>query len=162
KLMRDLLDGAERIAPCRRIANYSYYNVEPATPRSVATGDARAFLDPIFSSGLTLALLNARGLADEIAKALRDDSKLELDAFMQRSMIAYTTFDRLVERFYRPNWVRNVFFAAEREDRLVREFTTILAGDVWRDDNEIQRMLLASRPRSGWGGETRESAAQRA
>ena len=49
--------------------------------------------------------------------------------------------------------MRNVFFASGAEDRLVREFTSILAGDVWRDDNNIQGMLLKSKPRTGYGSE---------
>lgn len=145
--------GAQRCAPFRRITNYSYYNLEPATARTVSVGDARAFLDPIFSSGVTIAILTARLLAREISAALHADRGLELDAYWKRCDIAYTTFDRLIERFYRPEWVRNVFFAAGQEDQLVREFTSILAGDVWRTDNGIQEMLLKSRPRSGWGGE---------
>ncbi|HUR28284.1 MAG TPA: NAD(P)/FAD-dependent oxidoreductase [Planctomycetota bacterium] len=145
--------GAERIAPFRRIANYSYYNLEPSTARSVSVGDARAFLDPIFSSGVTIAVLSARLLATEIADALREGRTLELDEYWRRCEIAYTTFDRLIERFYRPDWVRTVFFASGAEDRLVREFTSILAGDVWRDDNDIQQKFLKTKPRTGYGSE---------
>jgi flavin-dependent dehydrogenase len=150
--------GAEPIAPFRRIANYSYYNLEPSTKRVVSLGDARAFLDPIFSSGVTIAVLSARALAREIALALHEERELELQDYWARCEIAYTTFDRLIERFYRPEWVRNVFFAAGREARLVREFTAILAGDVWRDDNAVQKLLLKSRPRSGLGSDAQTGA----
>jgi flavin-dependent dehydrogenase len=147
--------GAECIAPFRRIANYSYYNVEPSTERVVSLGDARAFLDPIFSSGVTIAVLSARLLAREIARVLREGTALELTDYWARCEVAYTTFDRLIERFYRPEWVHNVLFAAGRETRLVREFTAILAGDVWRGDNSVQEMLLKSRPRTGLGSDSR-------
>ncbi len=146
-------DGAERIAPFRRIANYSYYNLQPSTARAASVGDARAFLDPIFSSGVTIAVLSAQLLAREVSNALHGGRALELDQYWQRCEKAYTTFDRLIERFYRPEWVRNVFFASGADDRLVREFTSILAGDVWRDDNQIQGMLLKSKPRTGYGSE---------
>jgi flavin-dependent dehydrogenase len=145
--------GAGRIAPFRRITNYSYYNLSPASARTVAVGDARAFLDPIFSSGVTVAVLCARLLSGELSSALREDRALELEDYWRSCEKAYATFDRLIERFYRPDWVRNVFFAAGRDDRLVREFTAILAGDVWRTDNEIQAKLLKSRPRTGFGSE---------
>ena len=46
-----------------------------------------------------------------------------------------------------------MFFAAGAEDRLVREFTSILAGDVWREDNGIQQLLLKTNPRTGYGSE---------
>ncbi len=154
KFLTRFFAGAERIAPFRRISNYSYYNLEPSSARSVSVGDARAFLDPIFSSGVTIAVLSAQMLAREISSALRQGRSLELDDYWRRCEIAYTTFDRLIERFYRPEWVRNVFFASGSDDRLVREFTSILAGDVWRDDNAIQSMLLKSKPRTGFGSET--------
>jgi len=141
----EFLAGAERIAPVRRIANYSYYNREPCTARCGTVGDASAFLDPIFSSGVTVAIATAELLAAEIAAALRAGRALALEEYKRTCTKAYTTFDRLIERFYRPQWVRDVFFASERDDRLVREFTSILAGDVWRDDNGIQRMLLDAR-----------------
>jgi flavin-dependent dehydrogenase len=145
--------GAERIAPFRRIANYSYYNLQPSSARTASVGDARAFLDPIFSSGVTIAVLTARLLAGEISAALKEGRALALEDYWRRCEIAYTTFDRLIERFYRPEWVRNVFFASGAEDRLVREFTSILAGDVWREDNEIQQKFLKTKPRTGWGSE---------
>ncbi|MEO6710063.1 MAG: NAD(P)/FAD-dependent oxidoreductase, partial [Planctomycetota bacterium] len=145
--------GSERIAPFRRISNYSYYNLAPSTARSVSVGDARAFLDPIFSSGVTIAVLCARMLAREIGAALGEGRGMLLDDYWKRCEIAYTTFDRLIERFYRPEWVRNIFFASGAEDRLVREFTSILAGDVWREDNDIQQKFLKTRPRTGWGSE---------
>lgn len=146
-------DGAERIAPFRRIANYSYYNLAPSSLRTASVGDARAFLDPIFSSGVTIAVLTARLLAQEISAALGEKRALALEDYWRRCEIAYTTFDRLIERFYRPEWVRNVFFASGTEDRLVREFTSILAGDVWRDDNDIQQKFLKTKPRTGFGSE---------
>lgn len=149
--LTEFFAGAEPIAPFRRIANYSYYNLQPSSARSASVGDARAFLDPIFSSGVTIAVLSAQLLAREISSSLQHARTLELDTYWQRCEKAYTTFDRLIERFYRPEWVRNVFFSAGVEDRLMREFTSILAGDVWRDDNDIQAKLLLSRPRTGWG-----------
>ena len=151
--LTEFFAGAERIAPFRRIANYSYYNLAPSSARTASVGDARAFLDPIFSSGVTIAVLTARLLAGEISAALKENRPLALDDYWRRCEIAYTTFDRLIERFYRPEWVRNVFFASGTEDRLVREFTSILAGDVWRDDNDIQQKFLKTKPRTGWGSE---------
>lgn len=140
-----VLHDAERIQPFRRIANYSYENREPHTRRCATVGDARAFLDPIFSSGVTIAITTAEVLAAQVHDALRRERILELGDYDDACVRAYTTFDRLIERFYRPEWVRTIFFAAGRDDRVVREFTALLAGDVWRDDNSIQQLLLGSR-----------------
>ncbi|HUR27831.1 MAG TPA: tryptophan 7-halogenase, partial [Planctomycetota bacterium] len=147
------LAQAKRAGPVRGSRQLAYLNRQTCGDGWVMIGDARAFLDPIFSSGVTIAVLSARLLATEIAGALREGRALALEEYWRRCEIAYTTFDRLIERFYRPEWVRNVFFASGAEDRLVREFTSILAGDVWRDDNDIQQKFLKTKPRTGYGSE---------
>ena len=152
EFFRDFFAGAKRTQPFRRITNWSYYNVDSSSNRCAALGDARAFLDPIFSSGVTIAVATAELLADEIVRALGGDERLQLEAYRTTCERGYTTFDRLIERFYRPEWVRNVFFASVRDDRLVREFTALLAGDVWRNDNSMQELLLKSQPRGTRAG----------
>ncbi len=155
--LRDFFAGGERTQPFRRITNWSYYNVASSSDRCAALGDARAFLDPIFSSGVTIAIATAELLADEIVRALRDDRRLQLETYHATCARGYTTFDRLIERFYRREWVRNVFFASVRDDRLVREFTALLAGDVWRDGNSVQEMLLRSHPRRARAGQSQRA-----
>ena len=108
-------------------------------------GDARGFLDPVFSSGVTLAVVSASMLAREINVSLDEGSVLRLDDFQSKMQRAYTTFERIIRRYYRPGWVQSVFFADDKEDRLVREITSILAGDVWRNDNEWQEKILKAR-----------------
>jgi len=148
RFLSDFFAGAEPIQPYRRIANYSYYNARPASRRCLTVGDASAFLDPIFSSGVTVAITTAERLAEAVASAIASGTEPDLSDYREQCRKAYTTFDRLIERFYRPEWVRTVFFSAGKEDRMLREFTAILAGDVWRDDNDVQRMLLGSANRS--------------
>ncbi len=145
----DFFANSNRVQPFRRIANYSYYNRTPSTARSATVGDASVFLDPIFSSGVTVAVTTAEMLATTLVASLHSGSPLEMKEYRAACLKAYTTFDRLIERFYRPEWVQNVFFSAGKDDRMLREFTAILAGDVWRDDNEVQRLLLASAARTG-------------
>ena len=143
--LRELLDGAERCLPAHRTSNFSFYNTAPDTPRTAALGDARGFLDPVFSSGVTLALQSASLMADEIDAALQDGRELRLEAFDARLKVAYRTFEQVIRRFYRPGWAQNVFLAEDKPDRLLREMTSVLAGDVWRDDNRWQAALLRAR-----------------
>jgi flavin-dependent dehydrogenase len=143
--LQELLAGAERCLPAHRTSNYSFYNTEPDTPRTAALGDARGFLDPVFSSGVTLALVQASMMAEEIDAALRHGGALDLWQFREQIERAYATFERVIRRFYRPGWVKAFFFAEEKPDRMLREITSILAGDVWRDDNQLQQLMLKAK-----------------
>jgi hypothetical protein len=43
--------------------------------------------------------------------------------------------------------VENIFFARDPDPAIRKGLITTLAGDVWRDDNEFQKMLLSSKRR---------------
>src|SRR5690606_31292932 len=68
-LCQRLLAGATRTAP-RTIRNWSYKNTRPSGPRWACIGDASAFLDPVFSSGVSLAMLGAERTVDLLVPAL--------------------------------------------------------------------------------------------
>lgn len=158
----DLDDGLLSGPLCRRltataarqetkvVGNYSYANAAPTGPRFAAAGDAACFLDPVFSSGVTLALRGAADLADALAPALRDGSEGRPDllagyaASMQR---AYATFAGLVERFYNTRFAESYFLGGDLGEDLRRGVMSVLAGDVWRHDNPFQEMLLSARRR---------------
>jgi len=142
-LLRSILMGAAQSAPLRRISNYSYFNRIPSTERVVSLGDARGFLDPIFSSGITLAVVTAQNLAAHIQATVANDLPLDLSAYHQEMERGYKTFERIIERFYRPGWASGVFFLEHKPEDILRQITTILAGDVWRQDNPFQNKLLA-------------------
>lgn len=134
-------------------ANFSYQNTRAHGARWTCVGDAAAFLDPVFSSGVTLAILGAERLADLLSPALRggveDDPDLmkPLSDHMQH---AYDCFARFIQRFYHTNLVPNLFFSPSPPARMREGVISVLAGDVWRDDNPFQDMLLAAR-RGGAG-----------
>lgn len=63
--------GAERVEPVRVASNYSYGASELCGPNHVLIGDAFAFIDPVFSSGVHLALNGAAMAADLVQARLR-------------------------------------------------------------------------------------------
>src|SRR5258705_5363526 len=65
-----LLDQARRISPARFDADYSYLGTRLAGDRWVAVGDAAAFLDPIFSTGVLLAMQAGLEAADALHAGL--------------------------------------------------------------------------------------------
>jgi flavin-dependent dehydrogenase len=148
-LCRRLTEGATR-GLTKVVGNYSYANTQPSGARFAAAGDAACFLDPVFSSGVTLAMRGAADLVDVLAPALRDRREDEADllsdyhASMQR---AYATFAGLVERFYNTRFAESYFLGGDLGEDLRRGVMSVLAGDVWRDDNPFQDMLLSARRR---------------
>ena len=61
---------------------------------------------------------------------------------------AYETFASLVYRFYNTNFVDNMIFGAPDEGLFRAGVISVLAGDVFRQDNPFQEMLLRSRRHS--------------
>src|SRR5262249_38986452 len=108
---------------------------------------AALFLDPVFSSGVSLAMLAGERTADLLGPALRDgrEADPELTAPVAAEMrTAYVSFASLIGSFYKTRIVENVFFARNPDPTLRSGLISLLAGDVWRDDNRFQKMLVES------------------
>jgi flavin-dependent dehydrogenase len=144
--VRRLTAGATRTEG-RVIRNFSFRNARSSGARWACVGDASIFLDPVFSSGVSLGMLAAERLADRLSGALeaRAEDDPALAAPVQATMrTAYVTFASLIGTFYGTRLVEHVFFAKEPDPELRAGLISILAGDVWRADNRFQRMLLDS------------------
>lgn len=145
-VLQRITAGATR-SEARLARNFSYKNRASAGARHICIGDAACFLDPVFSSGVSLAMLGGERLADALDLALRERREgdplamAEVELHMRH---AYRTFGALVHSFYNTKLVRNIFFAPNPDIELRSGLISILAGDVWRTDNRFQSMLLRS------------------
>ncbi len=63
------LAGATRVTPVHRASNFAYANTPVVGDRFVAVGDAVAFVDPIFSGGVFIAMRSGQLAAEAIVKA---------------------------------------------------------------------------------------------
>ena len=134
----------------RIIRNFSYRNTKTRGSRWACLGDAGLFLDPVFSSGVSLAMLGGEKFADVLAPALhegREDDPELTKPVSEHMAVAYTAFGTLVGAFYQTKIVENIFFAEKPEPEIKMGLISTLAGDVWRDDNAFLRMLFASKRR---------------
>ena len=158
-LIQRLTAGARR-GPTRTIANWSYKNTRSYGPRWACIGDAAAFLDPVFSSGVSLAMLGAEKAVDLLLPALTGGTEADPQLMAPWSTYmqpAYDTFEQLIRRFYHTKLVPHLFFAAEPDPALRRGLISVLAGDVWRRDNPFQTMLEGSRLQPKAAARTGES-----
>jgi flavin-dependent dehydrogenase len=147
-----LIAGAVGTEP-RIIRNFSYRNRRAYGPRWGCAGDASCFLDPVFSSGVSLAMTASESLAGRLSGALRagteDDPEL-LAEHATRMEIGYRTFAAIVYRFYNAELVHRLFFQDTEGAPLRPGITSVLGCDLWRDDNQFQQMLLRSLSPEAW------------
>jgi flavin-dependent dehydrogenase len=147
KLVSNWVEGARASAP-RLIGNFSYRNTRTEGTRYACIGDAACFIDPVFSSGVSLAMLGARSLVEQLSPALRAGREHEAELLLANKPKverAYDTFASLVYRFYNTRFVHHFILGAPAQGTLRPGVTSVLAGDVLRDDNPFADMLLRSR-----------------
>lgn len=148
-LMQRLIAGADDPSPIELIGNYSYKNTRPFGPGFVCIGDAACFLDPVFSSGVTLAMVGAERMVELLVPALRDDQAREpelMQPLADHLDRAYQSFGRFIHRFYNSRLIDNILLAPQHLDQNFRQgVISVLAADIWRDDNPFQNMLLDAR-----------------
>ncbi len=124
------VEGAERVDIVRAIRRMAYLNRQTVGPGWVMIGDAAGFLDPIYSSGLYLALASAELAAGCVHEALETDdlSAERLGAFCKPLWDGVDVVWRLIAAFYDPEFSFGEFRARYPEHRT--ELIHCLMGDV--------------------------------
>jgi flavin-dependent dehydrogenase len=127
-----LLAAARRVSPARFDADYSYLGTKLAGHRWVAVGDAAAFLDPIFSTGVLLAMQAGLDAAAAIDAGLRDGdlSRQRFAAYERVVRARYHHFRRFAVGFYNPNF-RDLWFRRTKRWGVFEAVLSVLAGN-WR------------------------------
>lgn len=100
--IRDHVSVGVQCEPVRVTGEYSYHSQHIAGDGFCLVGDAFAFLDPLFSTGVFLALKSGEMAADAIHEGLvaGDLSKARFDAYLQNQRHAVRSFRSLVTAFY--------------------------------------------------------------
>jgi flavin-dependent dehydrogenase len=127
-----LLASARREWPVRVEKDFSFASRAYAGDRWVLAGDAGSFLDPVFSTGVAVALESGLEAAQAVAAGLvaGDLSARRFRRFERRQHQRYRSFRRFVLGFYTPEF-RDLFFAEEPPRRMFRALITVFAG-YWR------------------------------
>jgi geranylgeranyl reductase family protein len=123
------LRDAKRVAQVRTISDYSYVSQKLAGDRFVLVGDAGAFLDPVFSTGVYLGMVGAFRAAEAV------DAALTAGRFSRREFVAYEawvlkqvdSYKKFVKGFYKPEFVELLMAPSEFLD-LRAAITSLLAG----------------------------------
>ncbi len=128
------LAGATQAMEFRALRDFSYRAAQAAGDGWVLVGDAYQFLDPIYSSGVLIALNSGEAAADSILAALAagDCSAARLRTFEPRLVAGIDAIRRLVYAFYDPSFRFSKFLRRFPQYRL--DVISILRGSVFGKD----------------------------
>ncbi|MDX3774790.1 NAD(P)/FAD-dependent oxidoreductase [Chromatiaceae bacterium AAb-1] len=129
-----LLANAKQINDARTLTGYSA-NVRTLYGRRFALlGNAGEFLDPVFSSGVTIALRSAVTAAPLVLKELAGQAVDWENEYSKPLRKGIDTFRVFVEAWYDERF-QNVIFSQNRQDNVTRMISAILAGYAWDEKN---------------------------
>ena len=146
-LAKILDEEIEKCEPCRRrvgsaarvdkiysILDYSYRSKQNAGDGFILIGDAYGFLDPIYSSGVLLALKMAELAADAIHDAFNhnDFSAQRLGQFQGKLDGGIESMRKLVHAFYSEGFSFSKFLKKYPEQRV--NIINLLIGDVFKEN----------------------------
>lgn len=138
RVLQSVPAAAERVRDAQRVArvhvtgNYAYECTRMSGPGWLLLGDAWAFVDPMFSSGVYLAMNSAERGAEAIDAALREPARER--ALMQRLERQLTRgldeFKWFIYRFTTPT-LKRIFANPSNVLQLEQAVVAMLAGDVF-------------------------------
>jgi flavin-dependent dehydrogenase len=126
------LEGAERVTPVHRAANFAYVNHPAVGDRFVAVGDAIAFVDPIFSGGVHIAMSSGELAARAIAGAFRD-GRFEARRFRAYERAVWRgvePFFRFIRKYYEPAFLE-LFLKPRNRLGMFDAVLSVLAGGAF-------------------------------
>ena len=132
--LQQRLEGANPLFPIQSTKDFSYRASRIAGNNWVLVGDAFGFLDPVYSTGLFLALKSGEMAADGIIEAFHknDFSEAQLGSFGPAFVKGMEAFRKLVYAFYTKEFSFARFLSEYPEHQ--GGIVDILSGDVFRKD----------------------------
>jgi flavin-dependent dehydrogenase len=139
--------NAEPISPLVATANYSYDFQRCTGDRYILIGDAAAFIDPLFSSGVMMAMSTA-AFGAEVAHAWLDDRKLGERLMCRYERSVRHGLNSLSWLIYRINTpvLRDIFMSSFDLLKTRNGLLAILAGDFYQKRrllSPLRRLQLA-------------------
>ena len=137
------MQAAQRVAPVHVTGNYSYTCSRMTGPGWVMVGDAYAFVDPVFSSGVYLGMNSAEQAAEVVDGTLREPARetalqRAMDKRLRRGLKHFTWF---IYRFTTPVMQR-LFNEPRNYWQVEQAVISMLAGDVFDNRAVLRRLRL--------------------
>lgn len=143
--LHEILQSGTQILDFKIASNYSKAPNVFVGKNWGALGDASSFLDPVFSSGVHVALMSAKLLSHNIIFTLNlgssgldskdEDQMYDYDKMMRTGV---SRFHNLLQIFYNGGFVSKVN-ALESREKTMSMMTSAVAGGMWDEDNTLFR-----------------------
>jgi flavin-dependent dehydrogenase len=141
-----LIGTAPFLMPVRHIGGYAANVARLHGPGYALLGNAGEFLDPVFSSGVTIAMRSAHLAVQTLLRQFAGDSvdwQVDYDFPLRKGI---DTFRAFVERWYTGE-LQEIIFYPEQTASIRRMISAVLAGYAWDESNpyvaDPQRRLNA-------------------
>ncbi|MES9852543.1 MAG: NAD(P)/FAD-dependent oxidoreductase [Candidatus Thiodiazotropha sp. L084R] len=132
------LKDADFTFAVRRINGYSISAKKLFGDGFALMGNATEFLDPVFSSGVTLALESSNRAAKTLIRQLQGESPDWQTEYADHLMMGVDAFRTFVTAWY-DNRLPTIFFSSVKPDEMQQQICSVLAGYVWDSDNPCVR-----------------------
>ncbi len=136
--LNDRFKGAEYIFEPRQILNYAVSVDKMYGEGFVLCGNSTEFLDPVFSSGVTLAISSGYKAADLIIKQLNGETVDWENDYEKVIKYGVNVFRSYVEAWYSGD-LHTIFFVEEGNFEFKKQICSVLAGYVWDETNPFAK-----------------------
>jgi len=130
--LAERMRGARPITPVTATGNYSYQSARSHGPSCLMIGDSFAFVDPVFSSGVFLAMAGAFAGAEAVDTSLRNPAAAAraARAYERRVRRGLSLFSWFIYRVTTPV-MRDLLMQPKDVLGVVRGVISLLAGDIY-------------------------------
>lgn len=137
------LGGAELIGDATATGNYSYQSTRMTGKNYLMVGDAYAFIDPVFSSGVHLALHGAFKASECVASILEEPktATARLKQYEAANRRGLNVFSWFIYRITTPA-IRHLFMYPQSFFDTPKAVTSVLAGDIFGETPIGLRLMV--------------------
>ncbi|OEF95359.1 NAD(P)/FAD-dependent oxidoreductase [Vibrio splendidus] len=132
--LAEILANAEYPNPAGEIGGYSANVKHLAMDKYALLGNAGEFLDPVFSSGVTIAMKSAQFAVECVEKQLNGEQVDWERDYADPLMVGVNTFRTYVEGWY-SGTLQDVIFYQDPNPKIKQMVCSILAGYAWDQAN---------------------------
>ena len=136
------LAGARRETDIHPVANFSYVNGPLVGDRFLAVGDAIAFVDPIFSSGVHIAVQSGELAAQAVDAALRDGrfTAARFAPYQKAVERGLAPFFQFIHKYYEPAFFE--VFLRPKSKWVLEAVLSVLSGGAFMKMGWSTRLAL--------------------
>lgn len=139
--IRERMDGARRITDVMARKDFSFRMKSLAGPNYALVGDAAGFIDPIFSTGVFMAMKSGEMAAAAVTERLATGSMRALRTYEHRMGAALDKYLKFIRCFYRREFLE-IFLQPRGRFGLRQAVVGVLAGNVFEPPRDRLKLAL--------------------